>query len=96
MEKVDGEYVVMSNESSIPHLMVSPYYTTLSKEAKNDEELSKYLTDKFNSALWLIKSIEQRKRTIYNVVSAVVGTSERISGQGSKIHEDADAETGGR
>lgn len=34
VEKVDGEYVVMSNESSIPHLMVSPYYTTLSKEAK--------------------------------------------------------------
>ena len=84
VEKVDGEYVVMSNESSIPHLMVSPYYTTLSKEAKNDEELSKYLTDKFNSALWLIKSIEQRKRTIYNVVSAVVEHQKEFLDKGSK------------
>ncbi len=72
VEKMDGEYVVTNNESSIPHIMVSPYYNALAKEAKNDEELSKYITDKFNSALWLIKSIEQRKRTIYNVAAAVV------------------------
>lgn len=84
VEKVNGEYVVMSNESSIPHLMVSPYYTTLSKEAKNDDELSKYLTDKFNSALWLIKSIEQRKRTIYNVVSAVVKHQKEFLDKGPK------------
>ena len=69
---ISGDYIVISNESSIPHIMVSPYYNSLAREAKNDEELSKYITDKFNSALWLIKSIEQRKRTIYNVVTAVV------------------------
>jgi len=72
VEKINDEYVVTTNESSVPQLMVSPYYTSLSKDSKNDEEVSKYLTDKFNSALWLIKSIEQRKQTIYNVVSAVV------------------------
>ena len=84
VEKVDGEYVVSSNESSIPHLMVSPYYTSLSREAKNDEELSKYLTDKFNSALWLIKSIEQRRRTIYNVVTAVVDYQKDFLDKGPK------------
>ena len=65
VEQVNDGYAVMNNEGSVPHLVVSPYYNSLSKEAKNDEELSKYLSDKFNSALWLIKSIEQRKRTIY-------------------------------
>ena len=84
VEKVDGEYVVFTNEYSIPHLMVSPYYTTLSKETKNDEEVSKYLTDKFNSALWLIKSIEQRRQTIFNVVTAVVVHQKEFLDKGPK------------
>lgn len=84
VEKVNGEYVVSTNESSIPHLMVSPYYTTLSKETKNDEELSRYLTDKFNSAIWLIKSIEQRRQTIFNVVTAVVEYQKEFFDKGAK------------
>lgn len=84
VEKMDDNYVVVSNESSIPHIMVSPYYNSLAREAKNDEELSKYLTDKFNSALWLIKSIEQRKRTIYNVVTAVVEHQKEFFDKGTK------------
>lgn len=84
VEKIDGEYVVSTNEYSIPHLMVSPYYTTLSKETKNDEEVSKYLTDKFNSAIWLIKSIEQRRQTIFNVVTAVVEHQKDFLDKGPK------------
>jgi RNA polymerase sigma-54 factor len=84
VEKINGEYVITSNENSLPHLMVSPYYSSLAKEAKNDEEVSKYITDKFNSALWLIKSIEQRKRTIYNVVSAVVDYQKDFFDNGPK------------
>ncbi len=84
VEKVNDEYVVVSNETSIPHLMVSPYYSSLSREAKNDEELSKYLTDKFNAALWLIKSIEQRRKTIYSVASAVVEHQKEFFEKGNK------------
>lgn len=84
VEKVNEEYVVSTNEYSIPHLMVSPYYTTLSKETKNDAEVSKYLTDKFNSALWLIKSIEQRRQTIFNVVTAVVEHQKEFLDKGPK------------
>ncbi len=84
VEKINDEYVVLNNEGSIPHLMVSPYYTSLSKESKNDEELSKYLTDKFNSALWLIKSIEQRKRTIHNVSEAVISHQKDFFDKGPK------------
>ncbi|MCL1809142.1 MAG: RNA polymerase factor sigma-54 [Clostridiales bacterium] len=72
LEKTDVEYVVTINESSTPRLMVSPYYEKLLAESQNDAGLSKYLASRLNSAVWLIKSIEQRKQTIYNVVSAVV------------------------
>ena len=48
--------------------MVSSYYSKLMKQSEEDDNLSKYLSDRVNSAVWLIKSIEQRKQTIYNVV----------------------------
>ncbi len=85
VEKINDEYVVLNNEGSVPHLMVSPYYNSLSKESKSDDELAKYLTDKFNSALWLIKSIEQRKRTIHNVAEAVVEHQKEFFDKGPKF-----------
>lgn len=72
VEKVEGEYVVTVNESSTPRLTLSSYYQKLMKQSDEDENLSKFLSGRYNSAIWLIKSIEQRKQTIYNVVRAVV------------------------
>ena len=72
VEKQDDGFIVYSNDSSIPHLMVSAYYVNLAKTRKEDEEVQKYLNDKYSSALWLIRSIQQRKQTIYNVACAVV------------------------
>ncbi|MDY6038162.1 MAG: RNA polymerase factor sigma-54 [Eubacterium sp.] len=72
VEHINDEYVVSGNDVSSPQLIISPYYNTLSEEAKNNEELAKYLNNRFNSAIWLIKSIEQRKRTIFNVATAIV------------------------
>lgn len=72
VERVDGEYIVTVNDSSSPKLMVSSYYEKLLSEAEKDSKLSQYLSDRFNSAVWLIRSIDQRKQTIRSVVSAVV------------------------
>ncbi|MDR0425395.1 MAG: RNA polymerase factor sigma-54 [Clostridiales Family XIII bacterium] len=72
VEKIDGEYTVTVNESSSPKLTISPYYQRMLQEADKESNISKFLTGRLNSALWLIKSIEQRRQTIYNVVSAVV------------------------
>ena len=84
VEKIDEDYVVTINDNSTPHLMVSSYYQSLLHSAEKDEALSKYLSDRVNSALWLIKSIEQRKQTIYNVVSAVVRYQRDFFEKGSK------------
>ena len=72
VEKLDGNYHVITNEYSAPRLMVSPYYSNLARAAVDDAELNRYLNEKYNAALWLIKSIEQRKQTIFNVVDAVI------------------------
>lgn len=84
VEKVDGEYLVMVNESSTPRLTLSPYYQKVLIEADKESNISKFLTGRLNSALWLIKSIEQRRQTIYNVVSAVVKYQVDFFDHGSK------------
>lgn len=84
VEKVNGEYVVTINESSTPKLMVSSYYEKVLQESHNDPNLTKFLSGRLNSAIWLIKSIEQRKQTIYNVVSAVVKYQQEFFDKGSK------------
>lgn len=84
VERVDDDYVVTINDSSTPRLMVSSYYQSLLHQSETDEKLSKYLSDRVNSALWLIRSIEQRKQTIYNVVTAVVKYQKDFFDRGSK------------
>lgn len=84
VEKVNDEYQVINNDTSMPKLMVSSYYNKLSAQAEQDEELSRYLNDRFNAAVWLIKSIEQRKQTIYNVASAVVKYQQDFFDKGEK------------
>lgn len=84
VEKVNGEYQVLTNEGTVPRLMVSPYYMNLAKQAPHDEELSKYLNDRYNAAIWLIKSIEQRKQTIYNVVNSVIEHQKEFLDNGPK------------
>ncbi|MDR2089477.1 MAG: RNA polymerase factor sigma-54 [Clostridiales Family XIII bacterium] len=72
VEKIDGEYTVSVNENNTPQLTISPYYRRILQEADKESQISKFLSGRLNSALWLIKSIEQRRQTIYNVVSAIV------------------------
>ncbi len=84
VEKIDGEYQVITNEYSAPRLMVSPYYTNLVRSALDDMELNKYLNEKYNAAIWLIKSIEQRKQTIFNVVDAVIKHQKDFLDNGTK------------
>lgn len=84
VEKVDGEYIVSMNDNSVPRLMVSSYYQSVLRESKNDEKLHEYLSERLNSALWLINSIEQRKQTILNVVRSIVRFQRDYFDQGDK------------
>lgn len=84
VEKVDGEYVVRVNEGSVPKLTISPYYRKILLSEEKDSNISRFLTGRLNSAMWLIKSIEQRRRTIKNVVKAVVKYQEDYFEKGEK------------
>ncbi|MBS4536610.1 RNA polymerase factor sigma-54 [Clostridium sp. D2Q-14] len=71
LEKIDGEYVIIINDITAPRLSINSFYKNmLSTQVNND--ISKFINNKLNSAMWLIKSIEQRRMTIYKVVNAIV------------------------
>lgn len=85
VEETNGEYIVSANDGSTPSLHISSYYNSLTEEAKSDKELSNYLNNRFNSAMWLMKSIEQRKKTIYNVASAIVQFQNDFFAKGERL-----------
>jgi RNA polymerase sigma-54 factor len=71
--KVEDQYVAMLNEEGLPQLRISPVYRRLlEKGGDNTDETRAYVKDKFRSALWLIKSVDQRQKTIHKVATSII------------------------
>jgi RNA polymerase sigma-54 factor len=70
VEKVEGEYVIIINDN-VPQLFINPYYYNLLKQGK-EEKINTFIKKQLDSALWLIKSIEQRRLTLYRVTEQIV------------------------
>lgn len=72
--KVGDEYVVSLNEDGLPRLRISNLYKNLlqNKSETKDKNTQEYIQEKIRSAVWLIKSIHQRQRTIYKVTESIV------------------------
>lgn len=68
------EYVVMLNEDGLPKLKISGFYKSLLDEnaVAKQAETKEYIQGKLRSAVWLIRSIHQRQRTIYRVTESIV------------------------
>jgi RNA polymerase sigma-54 factor len=71
--KVGEEFVVLLNDEGMPNIRINPLYIAEGRNgAPNDQKAEEYINDKMRSALWLIKSIHQRQRTIYKVAKSIV------------------------
>jgi len=72
--KVDGEYTIVLNEEGLPRLRVSSFYRRMVDRSRTDvtREARDYVREKLSSALRLIKSLEERQRTIYKVARSIV------------------------
>ena len=71
--KVEDQYVALLNEDGLPQMRISPVYRRLlDKGGDNSDETRAYVKDKFRSALWLIKSVEQRQKTIHKVANSII------------------------
>ncbi len=71
--KQGDEYQVYLNEEEIPRLKVSSYYyNMLQRKDSLQQDTRKFIEEKFRSAVWMIKSIEQRRQTLFKVARSIV------------------------
>ncbi len=81
--KNEGEWVVLLNDDGLPRMRISPYYKQLLSSRTNPSaETKAYLDDKLRAAQWVIRSIEQRNKTIVKVVSSIVKFQQQFFEQG--------------
>jgi len=71
--KVGQDYQIFLNDEGIPRLRISATYRRMQREGQlSQPEAKHYLEDKLRSAVWLIRSIEQRRQTLYKVANSLV------------------------
>lgn len=73
LEKVEGQYIILVNDVAVPRLTINQAYReVLAKNSSADQNTKRFVEDKLNSAAWLIRSIEQRRLTLYKVANCLV------------------------
>jgi RNA polymerase sigma-54 factor len=73
VEKIDGDYLVFLNDTSLPRLKLSKTYREIAKDKnKFKGENKEFISNKLNSANWMIQAIEQRRQTMLKVMNFIV------------------------
>jgi RNA polymerase sigma-54 factor len=73
VDKIDGRYHVFLNDANLPRLKLSRAYQEIARDKKKFEGESKeFISNKLNSANWMIQAIEQRRQTMLKVMNYIV------------------------
>lgn len=72
IEKVGKEYIVIVNDYYGSKLTINQFYKKMLISEDKSSQASAFISNKLSSAMWLIKSLEHRKNTLYNVVKAIL------------------------
>lgn len=85
VEESDGKFIITLNEEGIPKLRLSNYYRRLLANKKTlgpEEKL--FLEEKLRSAIWLLRSLDQRNKTIYKVTESILKFQDDFFRKGHK------------
>ena len=73
VEKIEGEYMVFVNDTSLPRLRIARSYQSLAQNKSLFKgENKEFVSRKLNSANWIIQAIEQRRQTMLKVMGFIV------------------------
>lgn len=73
VEKIEGRYRVSHADTSLPRLKLSPVYRDVAADrARFQGENKAFISERLNSARWLIQAIEQRRQTMLRVMHFIV------------------------
>ena len=85
VRRVGEEYVIQLNDDGLPRLRVSRAYRRMLQTMRTEgrqSEAQQFIKDKIRSAVWLIKSLDQRQRTIYKVAASIVRQQQEFLDRG--------------
>jgi len=80
--KVGSEFMILQNDEGMPQLRLNPAYKELLKSSGVSSETKSFVREKFRSAVDLLRSVSQRKQTIYKVCAAIVNRQREFLEQG--------------
>ena len=70
--KVDDDYQIVLNEDGMPSLRINALYQNVLRQNDSmQSDTREYLEEKFRSAIWLMKSVEQRRQTLLRVTKSL-------------------------
>jgi RNA polymerase sigma-54 factor len=73
VEKVDNDYVIRLNDDGLPKLRVNHFYLEAMRgPEKLPENVRTYIQKHLDNALWFIRSIHQRQKTLYRVTESII------------------------
>ncbi|MCJ7818341.1 MAG: RNA polymerase factor sigma-54 [Syntrophales bacterium] len=73
VEKVENDYVIRLNDDGLPKLRVNSFYLeALRGPDKLPDSVKSYIQKHLDNALWFIRSIHQRQKTLYRVTESIV------------------------
>ena len=73
VDKIDGLYHIFLNDANLPRLRLSKAYQEIARDKKKFEGANKeFISNKLNSANWMIQAIEQRRQTMLKVMNYIV------------------------
>ena len=73
VHKVGDDYIISLNEDGLPKLRVSHFYLeALRHPEKLSDAARAYIQKHLDGALWFIRSIHQRQKTLYRVAESIV------------------------
>lgn len=70
--KADGSWAVEINSETLPRVLVNQQYHAEVSRLSGDAGAKAYISECLNNANWLVKSLDQRARTILKVASEIV------------------------
>ena len=68
----NNKWKISVNDSWVSNISLNTNYLEAIKNKKSSKETKKYLSQKFDSATWLIKAIEQRQSTLTRVMEEII------------------------
>jgi RNA polymerase sigma-54 factor len=76
VSKERGQWRVVLNDDGLPKLRISARYLRMLKSGVTDGDAKGYLRERMRSALWFLRSVDQRQNTILRVGNAIVRRQE--------------------